>query len=495
MMASYAEWLLQATIVLGCAAAAGVALRRRSAVAHLLWAAAFVGLILLPVLSGIVGPRLFLGIGSGAEAIAPTAWQGPATPLGYADAAPIASGSDVSQTASSGISLSLEGALLAVWAVGFLLALGRTLFCLGRLSVLRRKATRPVKDSDLQIDANGLARRVGLRRNWEVRICVSSKPGAAMTWGFLRPVILLPKGAEAWSRERLEAVLLHEFAHVRRNDFASQLLAELACALYWFHPLAWLGARSMRESAELATDDAVLRSGVKATSYAAELLHLAAELGKRSSSLQTGVHFMSKPKIESRIRSILSPSARRRGLSSIQLLAVVVVAALSVSAIAGLRTGKKPQDAGTQAESASVKALKNAKALMTATNIYWCDHDDRLPHAKDTAAAKGAIEPYVLDRSVFESPNVGGKFVYNVNLSGVSIAAVQNPSEVPVWVEQLPAGQDFAVGFLDGHAETVPAKDRPKIDSAMASRYPLAQARKQIEPDWFYVVNPRRTKL
>ncbi|MBX3119633.1 MAG: M56 family metallopeptidase [Fimbriimonadaceae bacterium] len=474
-MSSYFELILQATVVLGLALGASIVLRRRSASAHIVWSAAFVGLILLPILSGIVGPRLFLGIGAGSETVASSGSQAERTTLGYADAVPTASMANVSSYSPNEAAISLEVALLTVWAVGFLLALSRTLFCLWRLRVLRRKASLPVGDDDLSVDVRALARRVGLRKNWEVRVCVSPKSGAAMTWGILPPVVLLPKGVEAWSQERLEAVLLHEFAHVRRNDFASQLLAEFACALYWFHPLAWIGARSMRENAELATDDAVLRLGVKATSYAAELLHLAVELGKRSPHFQSGVHFMYKSKFESRIRSILSPSARRRGLSSVQLLAMVAIVGISVTAVASVRLGSQPaSDSGqtmNQVEREEQVAMRRARDLAMATQIFANDYDDRLPSVANTQQAREAISPYVLIAETLSSPAKGGSFEFNLNLSGVLLSQIPNPSEVPLWIERVPNGRRIAVSFLDGHAELISPANRSELEEAAAKVY------------------------
>ena len=64
-------------------------------------------------------------------------------------------------------------------------------------------------------------------------------------------------------------------AHVRSRDPLWQLLAELACVLYWFHPLIYLAARQLRVERELAADDAALGGGMRASEYARLLYELA----------------------------------------------------------------------------------------------------------------------------------------------------------------------------------------------------------------------------
>ena len=118
-----------------------------------------------------------------------------------------------------------------------------------------------------------LSRELGVRR--PVRLLQASGPAMPMTWGIRRPVILLPADAGEWPAERRRDVLLHELAHVKRHDFLVQLIARVACAIYWFHPLVWLAAARLRVERERACDDQVLRAGATPSVYATHLLDIA----------------------------------------------------------------------------------------------------------------------------------------------------------------------------------------------------------------------------
>ena len=99
-----------------------------------------------------------------------------------------------------------------------------------------------------------------------------------MTWGFVRPVVVLPRAATSWDNEQLRIVLLHELGHVRARDWAFNLIGRVVCALYWFHPGVWWVARGLREDCELACDDRVIAAGVRRSDYAELLLSAATAL-------------------------------------------------------------------------------------------------------------------------------------------------------------------------------------------------------------------------
>ena len=147
--------------------------------------------------------------------------------------------------------MSPETWLLLAWATGTLGVLARQFF---QTSIVRRalRQCREMEDETWHGLRDSVARDLGLRRAVPLR----SHPGAAspMVVGLWHSVVLLPNDADKWTTQRRRQVLLHELAHVRRRDVLTQTLAELACALYWFNPLAWWGAAQMKRLREIACD-------------------------------------------------------------------------------------------------------------------------------------------------------------------------------------------------------------------------------------------------
>jgi TonB family protein len=168
-----------------------------------------------------------------------------------------------------------------------------------------------------------------------------------MTWGVFRPVVLLPAEAAAWPAERLRVVLLHELAHVARQDWLTLAMAEVAVALYWFHPLAWWAAARMRCERERACDDRVLAAGVAASGYAADLLEVARGVGGAKDNLLAAPAMARASNLESRLRAILDPKIRRRVVSAkaaaigsaTAMLALLPLASLHLQGQAGGLTG------------------------------------------------------------------------------------------------------------------------------------------------------------
>jgi beta-lactamase regulating signal transducer with metallopeptidase domain len=162
------------------------------------------------------------------------------------------------------------------------------------------------------------------------RVLISDELGQPATLGRF---ILLPIDAAAWSAERLRAVLLHEQAHVDRHDTLLGILGDAACAVYWFHPLAWIVAFRARLERERACDDMVISQGVEPTVYAAAMLDVARIVSRRSAAMAMA----DRSQLEQRIRAILDPATRRRAprATAPAIIFATLAAAPLLAAISG----------------------------------------------------------------------------------------------------------------------------------------------------------------
>jgi hypothetical protein len=155
---------------------------------------------------------------------------------------------------------------------------------------------------------NDCAARIGVGRPVSLRRSLTQV--IPVTAGTLAPSIVIPADADGWDEDRRRAVLLHELAHIARQDCLTQMLAALACAAYWFHPGVWYVARRLRIEREVACDDRVLAAGAPAPEYAGHLLELAyIWSGRRAPALIVGM--ANSDKLEGRMRAVLDPSRNR----------------------------------------------------------------------------------------------------------------------------------------------------------------------------------------
>jgi beta-lactamase regulating signal transducer with metallopeptidase domain len=144
-----------------------------------------------------------------------------------------------------------------------------------------------------------------------VAVGVSRQSEVPLTIGCRRLKILLPADCTHWTVAKRRIVLIHELSHVARHDVFWQVVARLACTLYWFHPLARLADRRLRIERELACDDAVLRFGGRPDQYAAVLLDVAAAVCRRRPSSAAAAAMARRNSVEQRIRAILQPGSSR----------------------------------------------------------------------------------------------------------------------------------------------------------------------------------------
>lgn len=191
--------------------------------------------------------------------------------------------------------------------------------------------------------------------------------------GILRPVLLLPEGiVDHLNQTQLDAILAHEFCHVRRWDNLTAAIHMAVQAIFWFHPLTWwIGARLLAER-ERACDEEVLHGGCKANDYAESILaicrlYLSSPLACISGV--TGSHLKRRIEEIMRNRSVVALSLGKRliltGAGLAALVVPMIVGALSAPAFQAQDTPDWQMKAGGKMtfEVASVK-LSTEKQLV-----------------------------------------------------------------------------------------------------------------------------------
>ena len=163
-----------------------------------------------------------------------------------------------------------------------------------------------------------------------VRLFVDVTATVPMTWGFARPVVVLPRAATTWDNEQLRIVLLHELGHVQASDWLFNLMGRAVCALYWFHPGAWWVARGLHEDCELACDDRVLAAGVRRSDYAELLMSAAIALRGDSAASMPALALSERRGLRARLTAVLDTRhdvrPLRRGWATVAALGTLAVA-------------------------------------------------------------------------------------------------------------------------------------------------------------------------
>jgi hypothetical protein len=153
-----------------------------------------------------------------------------------------------------------------------------------------------------------------------------------LTIGLTRPKILLPLEWREWDREKLDAVLAHEGAHVRRRDGLVAPLAGVNRCIFWFHPLAWWMERRLGLLAELACDESCVAALGNRQEYARLLLDMARVVDAAHGRLQSHALTMAasshlRQRIDSILKEAREPSRGLRwtGWAAVALCGIPVV--------------------------------------------------------------------------------------------------------------------------------------------------------------------------
>ncbi|NBW14342.1 MAG: M56 family metallopeptidase [Caulobacteraceae bacterium] len=198
---------------------------------------------------------------------------------------------------------SLTAVIAAVWSAGVAFMLGRLAFeALGLVSTPKSPAPTSVRHAVARLAP-------------DLAIVIRAAPIASpQVAGVFQPMMLVPlRWGEDLAAPERDAILLHEIAHIRRGDFAANLLQRVLMAVLWFQPVAWFAYRRIGYSREACCDAMAVRAGADPAALARALVGLAAQAGftRASSAMALDGPGLSQSDVARRVRRLVAARETR----------------------------------------------------------------------------------------------------------------------------------------------------------------------------------------
>lgn len=325
----------------------------------------------------------------------------------------------------------------AVVAVGALLRLALSLAAVARLKrsaapLLQRAWNERLAHWQTRLD---VARPVVLHSTDRVDVPVMV--------GWRQPAILVPERLVAADARTVDAVLLHELAHVRRGDYGWNLLLRFLLAFYWPNPLVWLLGRTISHVREQACDEVCVHWLGGAENYRATLLELADALLRRPLAM-LGMAMAGNSRLQRRLKQIDASRGRAECQSRLcWRLAAFAVAASVAAALGALRTADHAMAEPTAPDRATLDKHKVKVDREKAAPASAKEPSHNPKHSEPSAPAKSPIE--VNEQKVQQLGIAESKQIANEGETAAAAAAAAAPVEsVKVRVEKV-RREDFVV--------------------------------------------------
>ena len=308
-----------------------------------------------------------------------------------------------SETAVNRLLSLLPGLLGIIWIAG---ALGIACFLLVRYARCLRAFALSLPDDDARIVR--FLREHPLRRRVQVR--VSDAVASPLSYGVLRPVILLPKSMDRNDDQALHFVLLHEMTHIRALDAVRKPLLLLALCLHWMNPMIYVLLILASRDMELLCDERVLSAGGAGARRAYALTLLSME-ERRSAPFPIASGF-SRTAIEERIKAM--KELKPKGAVSLLIAALLICASCAAFA-----SGDTTQSTSIATVLDDIVIVRNVSPSVSTAVVNVSEGTDGFSLTFDTVKNAGdnaisAEETVIVTAGTFEDG------VYSVTYSNVA---------------------------------------------------------------------------
>lgn len=205
-----------------------------------------------------------------------------------------------------------------IWLVGMILC--AMFFAISYLRCCFEFTTSlPVQNDFVKkwLEDHKLIRSVSIRQ--------SDRISAPLTYGIVKPIILVPQTTDWKDTTQLQYIFLHEYVHICRFDTVTKLISTFALCVHWFNPLVWIMYILYNRDMELACDESVVRLSGETSKKDYSLMLISMEAKK--SGLLPFCNNFSKNAVEERITAIMKIKKTTNGLiiGSLALILMIIM--------------------------------------------------------------------------------------------------------------------------------------------------------------------------
>ncbi|MBQ8589267.1 MAG: M56 family metallopeptidase [Firmicutes bacterium] len=312
--------------------------------------------------------------------------------------------------------------LFLIWLTGAIALLLITVWSWWKLTRSVSNATLYRRERETDMLAPDLVTQIQTRN---IKIYESDRISTAFVVGWIRYRIYLPAGL---TDEEADCVLLHELAHIRRNDPFWKLAAYIAVILHWFNPMVWAAYKTLIRDIEMACDEKALKDA-DPRKYTNALL----KLSMRGSGLLTPLAF-GEGRIKERIVNALNVKEPRK----IVCVAAVVIIAMAAVACASNKSGdlERPWDDAQESSAIVIDSTLNETARFTEEELHLAVDvlEYRTENKKDQDMMLGLIQ--IMD------------WGDAIEINKVNFQTNARPYEIQLWF-QLKEGIDPKQAVID----------------------------------------------
>lgn len=222
--------------------------------------------------------------------------------------------------------------LVNLWMIGAFLFFFKTASNLADLRSLHQKKHDSISD-ELSRFVEKISNQLALTR--PIKILSSRHADVPMTYGIIKPVILIPSALLfQMSPRQLEAIIAHELAHIKRYDYLLNLIQSILEMFFFFHPVFWWINHEIKKQREMACDEMAVAIGANPKDLAYGLANVINLAQNKAPEMAMAVVKKPNPTLD-RIKKIMGVSPSPTQPTTLTTITMMITLILGASLLVG----------------------------------------------------------------------------------------------------------------------------------------------------------------